>query len=307
MSNILIIENILIVAHDAGGAEIVSSYVRQNPSNGYQYLLDGPAVNIFQKKLGNIKINQTHDESFVKGFDSIITGQSWASDLEKKIIQAAKRAGIKVVTFVDHWVGYTEGFKYQDKITLPNEIWLGDVEALEIAKKEFPNDILRLIENPYFIDINKSLNEYKVKKTRISKTRILYVCEPLMEHSIKEYGHSMHFGYTEYDAMDFFFSHISNLCKIERLDSIRVRKHPSEGNEKYNDLLMKHRTKFCIEKSNNVSLLEDCAWADIVVGCESMAMVIGLMAGKRVFSTIPPGGKDCRLPQKEISHIKYFE
>ena len=37
-----------------------------------------------------------------------------------------------------------------------------------------------------------------------------------------------------------------------------------------------------------------------VVGCETMAMVIALIAGRRVFTSIPPGGRPCRLPQREI-------
>lgn len=34
-----------------------------------------------------------------------------------------------------------------------------------------------------------------------------------------------------------------------------------------------------------------------------MAMVIGLLAQKRVISCIPPGGRPCSLPQKEIEPL----
>ncbi len=36
--------------------------------------------------------------------------------------------------------------------------------------------------------------------------------------------------------------------------------------------------------------------AEIVIGCDSMAMVIGLLAKKRVVSSIPPEGKPLSLP-----------
>jgi hypothetical protein len=41
----------------------------------------------------------------------------------------------------------------------------------------------------------------------------------------------------------------------------------------------------------------------VVVGCESMAMVVGLLAQKKVVSSIPPSGRHCRLPQKNIVHL----
>jgi hypothetical protein len=36
----------------------------------------------------------------------------------------------------------------------------------------------------------------------------------------------------------------------------------------------------------------------------SMAMVVGLLAKKRVISTIPPGGKKCGLPQDAVEHLQ---
>ena len=44
--------------------------------------------------------------------------------------------------------------------------------------------------------------------------------------------------------------------------------------------------------------------SDIVVGCESMALVVGLLANKQVISSIPPEGRICQLPQKEIQHLR---
>ncbi|MGB1984427.1 MAG: hypothetical protein ACPHOH_03080, partial [Porticoccaceae bacterium] len=40
------------------------------------------------------------------------------------------------------------------------------------------------------------------------------------------------------------------------------------------------------------------------VGCESMAMVVGLLAKKRVISAIPPGGRPCQLPQPAIENLQ---
>jgi hypothetical protein len=44
--------------------------------------------------------------------------------------------------------------------------------------------------------------------------------------------------------------------------------------------------------------------ADVVVGCESMAMIVGLLANKRVISSIPLGGRLCQLPHAQIEHLQ---
>ena len=73
---------------------------------------------------------------------------------------------------------------------------------------------------------------------------------------------------------------------------------------KLRDLLDKKNYPIAIGGENN--LLEEILKNDIIVGCESMAMIIGLIAKRRVISAIPPQGKDCILPHPEIEHLKSF-
>ena len=55
--------------------------------------------------------------------------------------------------------------------------------------------------------------------------------------------------------------------------------------------------------SSKNSLIENLVNADIVIGCETMAMVVALQANKKVISSIPPGGRKCMLPHDEIIHL----
>ena len=97
-----------IVCHDAGGAEIVSSYVvRNNLAAGYY--LKGPAISIFEGKLGIIK-NSDSLFDLVKKSDWLLCGTSWQSELEWGLIQEAKKQGKKVISFLDHWGNYQERF-----------------------------------------------------------------------------------------------------------------------------------------------------------------------------------------------------
>ena len=50
-----------------------------------------------------------------------------------------------------------------------------------------------------------------------------------------------------------------------------------------------------VQINSNSSLLKDIIAADFVAGCQSMAMVIGLLAGKEVVCVIPPDGRECYL------------
>ncbi len=45
---------IAVISHDAGGAEILSSYVSRNKLR-YKLILEGPAVTIFKRKIKNVE------------------------------------------------------------------------------------------------------------------------------------------------------------------------------------------------------------------------------------------------------------
>ena len=70
-----------------------------------------------------------------------------------------------------------------------------------------------------------------------------------------------------------------NLYQIDKnIEEITLRPHPSEKIKKYN--WIKKFDKVNLKFSKNKSLLEDIFYSDIVVGCETMAMVIALLAKK---------------------------
>jgi hypothetical protein len=98
----------------------------------------------------------------------------------------------------------------------------------------------------------------------------------------------------------FFLSHLGVL--ETRIDRIVVRPHPSEPRDKYANVSAEFGSH--VVMGGNRPLLEEIADSDIVAGCESMAMVVALVAGRRVISCIPPGGKPCALPHAEIESLQ---
>ena len=289
---------IAIISHDAGGAELLSSYLQKNNLD-VLYVLEGPARKIFERKLGNIELSSLEDA--IHKSTSILCGTSWQSDIEFNAIKLARTLGKRSVAFLDHWVNYRERFVRGRETVIPDEIWVGDVMAETMAKDIFPNVQVTLVDNPYIQDIIEELATIQTHRLSTSATvSVLYVCEPLSALALKQHGDTHFWGYVEDEALRYFLLNLSVLGKpIER---ILIRPHPSERAEKYN--WAQQEFDLPIETVGSGTLLEEIVDSDIVAGCESMAMVVALIAGKKVISCIPPSGRTCVLPHTEIISLK---
>lgn len=299
--NLIRLDHMLtVVCHDAGGAEIVSSYLLHNNIE-CRYVLDGPAKSIFKKKIG-VETNYSLDKA-IKTSDSILCGSSWKSDLEYQAIKLAFLHGKHSIVYLDHWVNYIERLTRNGESCIPDEVWVGDNYALTIAKNIFKHTPVKLHENRYFIDIQKQLDATGKKSIPLNdKQTILYVCEPVKEHALTQFGDERYLGYTEEDALEHFLSNINIITKD--VHCIILRPHPSETIDKYD--WVKQQYDLPIKIGGSLSLIEEICESDIVVGCESMAMVIGLIAHKQVISSIPSNGRPCVLPHNGIRQLHTY-
>lgn len=289
---------VAVVAHDAGGAEILSSYVVQQHLH-CSYSLVGPALKIFERKLGVVDVAPL--EESIRKADWLLCGTSWQSDLEWQAIKMAKKHGKQSVAFLDHWGNYRERFIRGGVICLPDEIWVGDPQAEVLAQRVLPEVKIRQVGNPHFEDLKRELAA--IRKPDIAdrtELNVLFVSEPLREHGLRGFGNERRWGYVEEEGLHYF---LSNLHVLGRpVGRIVIRPHPSEPPHKYD--WVKQEYKLPIVNGGGRTLLEEVVESDIVAGFQSMAMVVGLLAGKRVISCIPPGGRACGLPQPEIEHLQ---
>ncbi|MBI5447673.1 MAG: hypothetical protein HY939_02965 [Gammaproteobacteria bacterium] len=285
-----------VVSHDAGGAEIISSYIRQQNIDCL-FVLDGPAKKIFESKLGPTK--QENLYAAIQQSEQILCGTSWQSELEFNAIKYARSQSKRSVAFLDHWVNYKERFIRNDEVCLPDEIWVGDAVAETLAKTVFPDIVIKMIDNPYLKEIKQILSNIPIKERLSDEIVVLYVCEPIRDHAFKQYGDQHYWGYTEEEALKYFLTHCNKVHK--RISRIVIRPHPSEPREKYR--WVQNEFGLPIEIGNQ-TLLEEIINSDMVVGCQTMAMVVGLLAKKHVICSIPPGGAKCNLPHSEIIHLQ---
>lgn len=286
-----------VVAHDAGGAEIITSYIRRNGLDS-TFCLGGPARKVVARKLGDVQTLPL--EALVAQSEWLLCGTSSLSDLEWQAIGRARKVGKRCVAALDHWVNYRQRFIRHGQWHLPEEIWVFDEDAARIAAETLPDILQTFVPNPYFLDILDELRAIPALEIPADLgLRILYVCEPLREDGIALHGDESYWGYTEEEALSYFLFHVDLLS--ENIAKIVIRPHPSEASSKY-DWAMKD-FDLPLVCGENQTLIEQISACDVVVGCASMAMVVGLLAGKRVISCIPPGGKSSMLPQAKIEDM----
>lgn len=290
-------EHVAVVSHDAGGAKILSAWLNRADCPA-SVVVAGPAESIFRRKCPQAEFLSL-DEALNRS-NWVLCGTGWQSNFERHAIARGRALGKKTVAFLDHWVNYRERFDEGGHSVLPDEIWVGDIDAERIARALFDQTPVLLQPNPYVEDLLAEIAAIQTGKSGAVASRILYVCEPVADHALTQCGDERHWGYTEHDALRFFLTNVAALD--QPVEAITIRPHPTEQADKYDwarDLIM-----LPVEFGGQKTLLEEILAVDIVVGCESMAMVVGLLAGKRVISTIPPGGRSCQLPHGDIEHMQ---
>ena len=87
------------------------------------------------------------------------------------------------------------------------------------------------------------------------------------------------------------------------MKSIRIRPHPSDSLTQIK-VIMQNFPNMPVHLSTEHSLLEDCLWANLIVGVKSTGLVVGLLAGKKVYSCTPPGNEKFTLPHQAIQELK---
>ena len=104
---------IAIISKDAGGAEFISRYA-SNQKEKFCIAPAGPAIKIFKKKFKNKQIMSY--KKAIKISDWVLCSTGTSSNYEKDAIIFAKKNKKKTVSYIDHWVEYTERFLKNRKI-----------------------------------------------------------------------------------------------------------------------------------------------------------------------------------------------
>jgi len=289
---------VLVVCCDAGAANLVFAWLRNWSKAGllnkheFKFLLQGPAKRAWELDPIQLPHMQLHTQlsDALAGCQSVLTGTGWASSLEHEARRLAALLKIPSIAVIDHWVNYPQRFERDRVIVLPNQIWVSDCYAFEMATNLFKEIQILELPNIYLNNLIKCIPSVP-KDCR----KLLYVLEPIRNDWGKdELG--------EFQALDFF---VKNLNKVVGSDSVEIalRPHPSDPPGKYKFWLSAN-SNLDVELDSQRDLNDAIAQARWVVGVETYALVVASAAGRKTYSSLPPWANEFRLPFPEIQLIR---
>lgn len=286
-------KKVLVIVHDAGGAEIIGAYINKYQKNfDFHCYTAGPAQKIFRRrKISSATIAANKDkiaQIVHKHSDATfaLIGTGWMTTIESDALMFAKSLGIKTVVYLEAWWNYRERFGYPNKHWkehLPDELWVGDKYAEVIVKKQFPTSVIKYVPNQYFAAIKadyKALKKILVKQ----KKNILFLSDCTEE---------------SYAALQYLLSVLSEKKSQEHL---RIRFHPADDKARYDELIAKYKRNVKIEKSSQKDITRDLLHAKLVIGTETVAMAVSVVVGIKTMS-IKKTKQPFLLPFKQIIQV----
>ncbi|MEM7702472.1 MAG: hypothetical protein AAF251_11090 [Pseudomonadota bacterium] len=275
-----------VAVHDAGGANMVAAWVAAAVRPPEVVIATGPACAIWERRFG-ASARIECDPACVRRASVVISGTGWASDLEHRARVIAAEVGMRSIAVLDHWVNYAPRFERDGVAQWPDAIWVGDDEALTIARAAFPS-----------VPAERHANLYLAEQARAAGPSprdgdVLFVLEPT--HS--EWGAGRP---GEFQALDHFVAS-RQATGIPESAPLRLRPHPSDPPGKYDHWIAQHATARLDTLPDMAAALGPARW---VVGLNSMGLVIALQAGRTVLCALPPDVPPCALPHRGIISLR---
>ncbi len=286
---------IAVVAHDAGAANLIIGWLSDCDDLEIKISLGGPAERLWKATFGNAENLSIQDA--LAGASILISGTSYISLIEHAAREAAKERHVYSVAVIDHWVNYRERFLRNSIQILPDEVWVADQFAFKLAKNCFSELPVQQLPNRYMENQVSEISELRTKaRPNLLPKYVLYVLEPIRSSWVSTGPAG------EFQALEYFLSNLRCL-QIDLRTEIRLRPHPSEPKDKYQTWVKaRNLNNIVIDSTTPLPVL--IAWADIVVGCETVAMVVAHHSGARVVSTLPPQAPRARLPIEALVHLR---
>ena len=222
-------------------------------------MLSGPARAIFAAKLPGLP--SLEEVPSLVGFDWVLCGSSASADLERRVVRAARAAGVPCTVWLDHWGNYPMRFVLDGEAVLPDELWVSDEHAARLARESVPGPSVRVQGNPFLEDAAAEIRA--LGRPSGPGERVLFVADDEPPDLLRRY-----------------FERLA----VAPPRAVRFRPHPAYPDVDYAPLLAEFAGRLPIAPSPGTSLIEDCAWADTVAGSDTMALVVALAGGRRVVS-----------------------
>lgn len=274
-----------IVCNDAGGANQVFAMLVGSTRSDVNLYLSGPARQIYEGLQISLPLASDMRE-LVTTSRTLLTGTGWSSDLEFQALREAKSYGAATVAVLDHWMNYSQRFIRNGEVVRPDEVWVVDKWAQQIALREFPGQNIRLVPDSYSAAIINEVSEPPTPE----EAEILFVFEPARSR----WGRGTE---GEWQAWEHFVQHVGRIDAYEET-TIRVRPHPSQAMNLFESLPVEvNRHPVVVDTLPLTESLSRALW---VVGLNSSVLPLALAAQRKAYSSLPPWAPGCQLPHDGI-------
>lgn len=221
--------------------------------------------------------------------DCLFTGTSHPESsnyFEVNCIEQANVAGIKTISFVDHWVNFRMRFlDEQNGLVYPDEVWVVDEKAKQLAIQEgIPKDKLVVSGNPYHEYLKYLWKPFYKDKYYLENLglpanhlTILFAPDPLSLRNGKELV-----GFTEDEALQQL---LKAFAQINVPIQLFVKCHPLQPIEVFSNLINKNAAN--IHLITQADTLELIHASDLVIGFYSNVLLEAEALGKKVIRFFP--------------------
>jgi hypothetical protein len=223
------------------------------------------------------------------GVDCVFTGTSHphsSEHFEVNCIRNAVKEKIYTISFIDHWVNFKLRFNGLKTFEYPDEIWVVDETAKQLAVSEgLPEEKIVVKSNPYHYYLknqwqSKYIDKNYLKNFGIPITgfHILFAPDPLSIRNGKSIA-----GFTEEDVFKEILLVMAELgddiCLIVKCHPLQPMENLMRIHQEY-----KKRNCFLIKEADAIELINI---ADIVVGFYSNLLLEAEALGKQVIRYFP--------------------
>lgn len=274
--------NVLFVFSDPAGAKALLScaWLQKNLKQSFFFISNR---NYEFYKDFEFQIMDFASKSVMDWLDEIkpvklIAGTSLPVNLEAEFTSACKKRMIHTISFVDHWTNFYKRFFFQNRLVLPDKLFVIDEIAYNNAVRDnIPTNILAIESNPYKL----FLELWKPKVSRIELLinlgmnpddhYILFAPEPLMKFGLQE-----KYGFSEKEGLENIIR-LFQLSGIQKKIKLVIKPHPNHDSG-----IFSRYVNDWIILTINTNINELIFFSEAVIGFFSNSLIEGSWMKKEV-------------------------
>ena len=293
---------ILVLANDAGGANLLKSIIRSERelvnwivSTPY----NSPAAGIFAKMDGIehllIGPSRSIEDALSLQPDLLIFNPGWNS-FPRDAITEKKDLDFPTVALLDHWIDYGNRLRDEDA----DYFIVCDDHAFEAATAASLSPVLKL-RNYHFAELENQASQ--PRNSTYGGTDLLFISQTIALHDEIKSGIDPGFTYLGLDegkVVEDLLRNFENIIREFEVEGIRFRIHPSEIEFRHHQLVNQFSTiPTSIENPSSISLAESISSSRVVVGINSMAIYEAYLLGHPAFAIRPQPSTVITIPIPE--------